>query len=55
MYASGEHPFLGQDLEDVREAMRVWWMRRAALAAALRWVEVLSARTVVSRPAEDAP
>lgn len=55
IYTSGEHPFLGQDLEDVREAMRVWLMRRAALAAAQRWVEVLSSRTVVSRPAEDTP
>lgn len=55
IYTSGEHPFLGQDLEDVRDAMRVWLMRGAALAAARRWVEVLSARTVVSRPFEDAP
>lgn len=47
VYESGEHPFQGQMLEDVREPMRVWLARRALDRSVRRWVEVLRARTVV--------
>ena len=47
VYETGEHPFLGQSLEDVREPMRVWLARRALDRSVRRWVEVLRARTVV--------
>jgi len=47
VYESGEHPFQGQSLEDIREPMRVWLARRALDRSVRRWVEVLRARTVV--------
>ena len=47
VYASGEHPFIGQSLEEAREPMRVWLARRALDAAVRRWIEVLTQRTVV--------
>jgi hypothetical protein len=47
VYESGDHPFQGQSLEDVREPMRVWLARRALDRSVRRWVEVLRARTVV--------
>ena len=46
-FAGGEHPFLGQELEDVREAMRVWLTQQRLTAAVERWVNVLRARTTV--------
>jgi len=45
VYAEGQHPFLGQELEDVRDAMRVWLGRRAVRDAVERWVGVLRTRT----------
>ena len=47
IYQSGEHPFQGQELEDVREPMRVWLTRRALENSVRRWVEVLRARTTI--------
>lgn len=47
VFASGEHPFLGQELEDVRGAMRVWLTREALDAAVTRWIQVLRERTRV--------
>jgi hypothetical protein len=47
LYASGEHPFLGQDLEDVREPLRVMLARRRLGESVGRWVRVLRARTTV--------
>ncbi len=47
VYESGDHPFQGQSLEDVREPMRVWLARRALDRSVRRWVEVLRGRTVV--------
>ncbi|MEM1416175.1 MAG: hypothetical protein AAGH15_14810 [Myxococcota bacterium] len=46
-FATGEHPFLGQELDDVREAMRVYLVRQALDRALRRWIEVLRGRSVV--------
>ena len=46
-FASGEHPFLGQELDDVREAMRVYLVRQALDRALRRWIEVLRGRSTV--------
>jgi hypothetical protein len=45
LYASGEHPFLGQELSEVREALRVMLVRRRLTESVARWVRVLRART----------
>ncbi len=47
VYASGEHPFIGRALEEVREALRVWLVRAALDEAVARWVQVLRGRTTV--------
>lgn len=47
VFESGEHPFQGQELDQVREPMRVWLARRALDRSVRRWVEVLRSRTVV--------
>ncbi|MFK8003718.1 MAG: hypothetical protein AB8H86_29410 [Polyangiales bacterium] len=47
VYEGGEHPFIGQELDDVREAMRVWLLRSRIAGAVERWVEALSARETV--------
>lgn len=47
VYESGEHPFIGQELDDVREAMRVWLLRSRIAGAVERWVAALSARETV--------
>lgn len=46
-YASGAHPFLGQELSEVQDVLRVWLGRRALQRAVGRWVSVLRARTEV--------
>ncbi len=46
-FARGQHPFVGQELSEVREAMRVWLARSALEEAVARWVQVLRARTTV--------
>lgn len=45
VFDSGEHPFIGQELEDARPALRVMLVRRALDSAVRRWVEVLRSRT----------
>jgi hypothetical protein len=45
LYASGEHPFFGQDLSEVREALRVMLVRQRLAESVARWVRVLRART----------
>ncbi len=47
VYASGEHPFLGQDLEEVREAMRVWLLRGRVASQVAQWVATLRERVHV--------
>ncbi len=47
VFESGEHPFLGQALDDVRGAMRVWLTRQALDQAVTRWIQVLRERTRV--------
>ena len=44
-YAAGDHPFIGQPLEEVHEAMRVLLVRQALDRAVARWVTVLKQRT----------
>ncbi|MCA9529644.1 MAG: hypothetical protein KC543_05875 [Myxococcales bacterium] len=46
-YASGDHPFIGQTLDEAREALRVWLAHRAVQHAVERWVKALRARTPV--------
>jgi hypothetical protein len=47
LYESGEHPFLGQELDEVREPLRALIRRRRIEAAVARWIEVLRTRTTV--------
>lgn len=47
LYESGEHPFLGQELEEVREPLRALIRRRRIETAVARWIEVLRTRTTV--------
>lgn len=47
LYESGEHPFLGQELEEVREPLRLVLQRRRIDAAVTRWVEALRARATI--------
>ncbi len=47
LHESGEHPFLGQDLDEVREPLRALIRRRRIETAVARWIEVLRARTIV--------
>lgn len=47
VFASGQHPFIGQELGEVREAMRVWLATAALEEAVARWVQVLRSRTTV--------
>jgi hypothetical protein len=44
-YEAGDHPFIGQSFEEVREAMRVILVRRALDRAVARWVSILKQRT----------
>jgi len=44
-YEAGDHPFIGQPFEEVREAMRVLLVRRALDRAVARWVNILEQRT----------
>lgn len=60
LHASGEHPFLGQELDEVREPLRALLRRRRIETAVARWIEVLRGRTVIrlvapyaSRPATE--
>ena len=63
LYESGEHPFLGQELDEVREPLRALIRRRRIETAVARWIEVLRARTIVrlvapyaaSAPTSNAP
>ncbi len=47
VFESGQHPFLGQSLEEAREPIRVWLSRGAMERAVSRWVAVLRTRNVV--------
>jgi len=47
VFATGEHPFADQPLEDVREVLRAWIARRILDRTVRRWVNALRARTTV--------
>jgi hypothetical protein len=46
-YEAGGHPFADLDLDDARDALRVWLGRRQLERAVSRWVTTLRARTPV--------
>ncbi len=52
VYDSGEHPFAGRPLEDVREPLRAWIAQRTLERDVRRWIEVLRRRTTVRVLAE---
>jgi hypothetical protein len=47
LHASGDHPFVGRPLEEVREPLRAVLLRQRLAVAVERWVRVLRARTEV--------
>lgn len=47
LYATGQHPFTDQSLDQARESLRALLARRALDRAVARWVGVLRARTTV--------
>lgn len=46
-FEAGEHPFVGRELADVREVMRVWLARQVYDRDVARWIEVLRNRARV--------
>jgi hypothetical protein len=52
VYESGEHPFAGRPLDDVREPLRAWIAQTALQRDVRRWIEVLRRRTPVRVLAE---
>lgn len=52
VYESGEHPFAGRPLDDVREPLRAWIAQRTLERDVRRWIEVLRRRTTVRVLAE---
>lgn len=51
-YEAGEHPFVGHELEEVREALRAWVAAQVLQRDVRRWIEVLRSRTTVRVIAE---
>jgi len=51
-FEAGEHPFVGRDLDEVREVMRVWLARQVYDRDVARWIEVLHNRARVRILAE---
>jgi hypothetical protein len=47
VYESGNHPFVGHPLADVREPLRAWIVQRRVRRDVRRWVEVLRGRSTV--------
>ncbi len=52
VYDSGEHPFVGRPLDEIREPLRAWIAQRALQRDVRRWIEVLRRRTTVRVLAE---
>lgn len=52
VFASGEHPFIGRDLDEVREVLRVWVATRNREREVARWIQVLRSRSSVRVLAE---
>lgn len=46
-HASGDHPFAGRPLDEVREPLRAWLAAAALERDVRRWIEVLRGRTPV--------
>ena len=46
-FETGEHPFVGRELDEVREVMRVWLARQVYDRDVARWIEVLRSRARV--------
>ncbi|MCB9597766.1 MAG: hypothetical protein H6719_33925 [Sandaracinaceae bacterium] len=51
-FEAGDHPFVGRDLEAVREVLRAWLQQRLLARDVARWIEVLRSRTTVRVLAE---
>ncbi|MEZ4336031.1 MAG: hypothetical protein R3B82_05340 [Sandaracinaceae bacterium] len=51
-YEAGEHPFVGRDLDTVREPLRQWLQQRSLSRDVARWIEVLRNRSRVRVLAE---
>jgi hypothetical protein len=47
VYESGDHPFTGMPLDQIREPLRAWLAQAALERDVARWVEVLRSRTPV--------
>lgn len=52
LYESGDHPFTGRPLEEVREPLRMYAAQQALRRDVARWIEVLRRRTPVRVIAE---
>jgi hypothetical protein len=48
-WEEGDHPFVGMDLETVREAYRALLLERRLAAETARWIELVRARVIVRR------
>jgi len=48
-FESGQHPFVGMDLESVREPLRALLLERRIETESVRWIERLRERVVVRR------
>jgi len=46
-FEAGDHPFVGRELDEVREVMRVWLARQVYDRDVARWIEVLRDRARV--------
>lgn len=46
-FQSGDHPYVGRELDDIREPLRAWLSRQALDRAVRRWVQVLRRRAVI--------
>ena len=51
-YEAGEHPFVGRELEEIREPLRAWVAAQTLQRDVRRWIEVLRGRTTVRVVAE---
>lgn len=51
VYESGAHPFVGHELDDIREPLRSWISQSMLQRAVRRWIRALSSRTPVKRVA----
>lgn len=51
VFEGGAHPFVGHELEDIREPLRSWISQSMLQRAVRRWIRALASRTPVKRVA----